>query len=290
VTLRRTLAALLAFGAAAGVLAGERDRPTARDAFETRVRAATPDGAPAHPECFPAALVEGRRDWTPEKTARWRAGWAKRFSKATVEGASEEGDAAVVRVRDGKDVLDVLLRWDGSAWVLAAAEPYATAGPAIARANAKSPAKASLAMRTSNDGYGGSAFSFAYVTGDMRTAKGRADVWYCHNGDLHPSGDGRIADLGKTDLAKVEGLPAAGWSERAVPAEAGHVYALRCRREGRYDFHVALRVAKVRRDGVDLEWRLLSTGEGSPASVAKAAPPEDADGSDGSDGLCGKNR
>ncbi len=286
----RLTASLVVVLIASGLVAAAGERPSAKEAFTTRFTAVA-NGKPAHPECFPAALVEGRRDWSPEKTAAWREAWGRRLASAKVEDVKETGDSAVARFTGGDlSRYEVPLLWDGTSWTLAAAEPYAIGGDALDRANGKKPAHASLVRRTAaTKGYGQSAFSFSHVTSDMEIAKGRADVWYCHNGDLHASGDGQIQDLGAIDWAKTTGLPTGPWSKGTVPATEGHVYAVRCRREGRYDFYVLLRVSRLKGENLDFDWRLAALGEGAPASIAKTQRPTDNDGADGADGLCGKN-
>ena len=278
--------------AVAGLLAaGARaDRSSAKEAFASRFTAVGTDGLPSHPECFPAALVERRSGWTAEKTAAWRAAWGRRLSKAKVGDVRERKDEAVARIVEDKSAYDVALRWDGTTWVLAAAEPYLVAGAALDRANGKKNAHVRLATRTEvTKGYGASAYSFSHVSADMEKAKGRADVWYCHNGELHPSGDGRIVGLGEVDWKKSDGIPTGAWTSDAVPVHEGETYVVHCRRSGRYDFHAILRVTKAGEAGLEFDWRLLTVGEGAPESIGSFQPPKDRDGADGVDGLCAKD-
>lgn len=155
-------------------------------------------------------------------------------------------------------------------------------GKSLDRANGKKPQKVHLTARTTNGEYGKSAYSFAHVTQDPEASKNRMEIWYCHNGDLHLSGeDVAIEDDGK------KGIPLGEWKELVHPSE-GATYVVRSRHPERRDFYVRLKAVVVKPEAVDLEWSLLTTGWNSPPNIHEEQPLVSQEGKDGADGLCGK--
>ena len=221
-----------------------------------------------------------------------RGGLLTEIAGAKSVKAREKGDEAVVSFKAEGDergvVREVPLRRVGGEWKLDAPRSYVVRGPDLDDRTNKRTAKASLAIRTGG-GYKGSAYCFANATGDPDDCLGRMDLWICHNNDIHRSGGARIVSLGKTALDAVDGIPVGvEWSEGTVPIEAGHTYVVHCRSSGRRDFYVKLRITKVTRTGVEIEWTLLTTGFNAPKSIYEAVKIESGDGADGTDGLCGK--
>lgn len=298
---RRTIAALAAgmllLGLAIAPLAKER-RLDPKEGFRRLLAATTPDGNAAHPEAWPASLVE-RRDWrcTPEQVDAWRREGIARLSATTIRKVRELGDRAYVWVAGPAGEAVVPLRWNADHWELAAPTEWLVKGDALDAANGKEPASVRLTRRTASGPYGTSAFSFAHATQDPEPCLNRMDVWTCHNDDLHVLGDGRIVDLGRKRLSGVKDLPldARDWS-RTAPAQKGHAYVVHCVRPGQRDFFVALRLEAISPEGFEMSWNLLSLGEGAPASIHAPQPWTPIDdgmglpGADACAGLCGRNR
>ncbi len=277
-------------------LADAKERgPDAKQGYRDLVALTTPDGAPANPAAWPAALVEGR-DWpgTPEQIAAWRAEGVRRLAAAHVLKVREVEDAALVRVRFADGEAEVPMRLADGRWVLAAPREYLVRGAALDAANGRAPATLRLTARSTSGAYGTSAFSFAHVTQDPQQCLNRMDVWYCHNGDLHASGGSQIVELGKGSLAKPPALPVRAAWQRTVAARKGFAYLLNARASGQRDFFVHLAVVAAGPEAVQIEWKLLSLGEGAPASIHEAQPWRPLDphmgqpGANGCDGLCGR--
>jgi len=215
---------------------------------------------------------------------------AEQVAVAKVDRVREEGDEAVVAFHlDAEPGVqrELPLTRTGGAWRIASAGSHIVGGPGLEDRRGKEPAVVRLLMRTSNDGYGASAYSFAHVTGDPAQCKNRMDLWFCHNGDLHTSGGGRITDLGDAPLDRVRGLPVGAAWTRTCAANEEKTYVLHCR--NRSDFYVALRVKKVRRGVAEIEWTLLADGPNAPGAIHAVQPLVSNEGADGSDGLCWKN-
>ena len=200
---------------------------------------------------------------------------------------------AVVQFRttadEQNDVRELILQDEGNGWKLASTTSFLTAGASLDKRNGNQPASARLKMRTTNGPYGASAYSFTHVTGDAVACKNRIDLWFCHNKDFHPN-RGIIASLGKKSLGRVKGLPADATWKTTARAKKGHTYVLRCISDRR-DFFVVFTVKKLRKDVVEIEWKLLSDGRNAPPSIRKPFLDtiQPGDGADGSAGLCGKN-
>jgi hypothetical protein len=281
-----------------GSALAKEERIPAKEGYRRLVAVTTPDAAPAHPEAWPASLVE-HRDWrgTPEQIDAWRGEGLARLSGAKLGRVEEAEDRAFVHVREAMGEAIVPLRWNADHWELAAPMEWIVKGAALDAANGDGPATVRLTARTTNDPYGSSAFSFAHVTQDPEQCLNRMDLWYCHNGDLHVVGDGGFLDRGRQRLSKAGDLPFGEeeeWS-RIVPAREGHLYVLHAASHRDRDFFVALRLKNATKEAVELEWKLLSLGEGAPASIHEAQPWKPVDenmglpGADGTAGRCGRN-
>jgi len=214
------------------------------------------------------------------------------LSGAEISSVEAKGARALVSFeKPGEDGVrrGVLMEQAAGEWKLACASSFVLEGGSLDEARGRRPAKVRLGMRTDNGPYGPSAYSFTYATGDMKRYKNRVDLWYCHNGDFHVRG--AVADVGKRSLKSVKSIPLDAKWGRVVRAEKGHCYVLRCGADERRDFFVALRVKRLKKVMVELEWTLLAGGRNSPASIHEAQPLDEQaqrSGADGTDGLCGK--
>lgn len=291
----RGLVLLLVLSAAATALAKDR-RPEPRDGFRDAVAVVTPSGEPAHPECWPEELV-ARRDWrgTPEQVSAWRRDAVARLASAQVKKVRPDGERALVRVRYARGEAELPLSWSEARWVVDAPEEWLVRGTGLDDANGSRPASLRLTARTTGGPYGTSAFSFAHVTQDAELCLNRLDLWYCHNGDLHVVGDGGLVEIGKGRLGKADEIPAGAVWDGTVHPRKGFVYVLHALRRGHRDFFVRLRVTALAAEAVELEWELLSLGEGAPKTIHEAQPWQASEpgmgkpGTDGCAGLCGKN-
>ena len=116
------------------------------------------------------------------------------------------------------------------------------------------------------------------------------ELWFCHNQDLHGSKGSHLVDMGKVSLRSVKQIPVGvSWAE-TVRAERGHTYVIHCRDRRDKDFYVKFRVKTLKRDTAMLEWTLLTTGLGAPATIHKAQPLQSNAGADGTDSICPKTR
>jgi len=259
----------------------------ARAGFKNIQKVAGGDDLGALAEVMPSTVVPDRKD-----VDAWRTEFADRLSSATFISVREEAAAAVVRMKlpASGDEFELPLSNTDNRWVVAARDAYLVKGRRLKKANGAKQAKVELAMRTrSTKGYGACAFSFAHATKDPNACKNRVDLWFCHNGDLHGSGDTRFVTESVRSVKGVKGIPlGSGWQSK-VPATKGQVYVAHCRRDGHRDFYVAFKVAKVGKTSITLEWRVLAAGLGSPPSIHTENPLVSNDGADGSDGLCGKS-
>ena len=267
------------------------NRPKAKEAIAQLQRAARSDDGATLERALPAQLFAARTRTEDASTDVRRAELARELATAKIVGVREDDDQAIARytVPGSADVRELPLRHDDEhGWVAAAAQGHVVDGQSLDARRGKQPARATLRMRTSNDGYGGSALSFAHVTASPADCKNRMDVFYCHNGDLHGVAGSEIAGLGRTNLAKVVGLPlGASWASTAA-VEPHHVYVVHCRSGSRHDFFVKLQVVERKADAITLEWTLLSDGPGAPPAIDAPQPVGGNDGADGADGLCAK--
>jgi hypothetical protein len=237
---------------------------------------------------YPSSIVE-RSLRTPAEQDAWRTALHARLKKVQVLGARESVGLARVRVRDeGGATAEIPLRYDDGQWVLDTAREQVIEGGSLEKANGEEPATVTLTTRRTNDAYGTSAFSFAHVTRKDTECLNRMDVWYCHNHELHFSGGGGAILTKAKALAKVKEVPMDVEWQPFVTPKKGQVYVIHARRPGHRDFYVRARILSVGEHGIELEWNLLSTGEGSPPSIHEASPIQSNDGADGTDGLCGK--
>ena len=281
-----TLAAALAAPAPAG------DPPTdARQSF-LAIQAACRGGDPASLEkALPAPIGETMTGKDPARIAEWRKGLASLLAKSTLGEVREERGSAVVHASvEGGAEVELLFSNAGGAWGLLSPVAYEVKGRDLDAANGKGARPLRLLVRDRNTVYGLSAFSFQHATQDPAICLNRWDLWYCHNGDLHATRDSRIARVAAKDLAAVKGIPTGvPWKDTLAP-EAGGVYVLRCRSAGRRDFFVKIGAKSVSDKIVQLEWALLSTGFGSPASIQTPQPAKAGEsGEPAFDGLCGRN-
>ncbi|MEM8882552.1 MAG: hypothetical protein AAGD14_00615 [Planctomycetota bacterium] len=203
------------------------------------------------------------------------------------------GSRALVRFtvpgEESSPVRAVLLENERGVWRLACARSFIVDGKGLRDARGRKPARARMSMRTTNGPYGSSAYSFTYVSGDMRKYKNRVDIWFCHNQDFHVRGG--VVDLGKKSLGTVKKIPLDASWRRVARAEAGHTYVMRVGPNERRDFFVAFQVTRLKRGVAELSWTLLAGGHGAPSTIHKPNPlPESdrRDGADGVDGLPGK--
>jgi hypothetical protein len=286
---RIALAAFAALAAAAPLPAG--DRPGAAQAFRDLQKAAAAGDAKVLEAALPDAEGEAAAGKGREAIAAWRKGLAEALAAAKDPVVREAGDDAVARWKDpaGGGDREIPLRWRDGRWTAAAAAPFAVSGAALDAARGRAPLAAALSARKENGPYGTSAYSFAHCTGKAADCRNRMDLWYCHNGDLHRTGDTVLARLKGKRLEDAAGIPVGvAWKETLAPA-AGGVYAVRCRRRGERDFYVKLRVKAMTPDRLDLEWTLLASGPGAPGDLRAPKPPP-ADAAEAAyDGLCARN-
>ncbi len=261
----------------------------AAEAFRALQEACRFADATAVKKALPDEIGQGMVGKGAKEIAAWREEFASLLAKSEFREAREAGDGAVARClspRGGE--IEVVLQRVKGAWTVASPLAYLVSGKALDAANGKGPAALRLSARTANGEYGESAFSFAHVTRNPAECANRVDLWYCHNGDLHAAGDGRLARVAGKDLAAVAGIPAgAAWKETLAP-EKGGLYVVHCRRDRHRDFFVKARVAAIDEKRVDLEWALVGAGFGSPATIRSAQPLAARDGPDAYDGLCAK--
>lgn len=269
--------------------AKDADRPSPVQGFEAVQEAAAKANAERLAVLLPADLVKDRSQWTDAKTTAWREGWTKRLASLKAVGSAGLGDGkAHVRCADAAagEELVVPLAWKKDAWVVTAGDPWLVKGKALDAVRAGGPGKVHLAPRTSNDGYGKSAFSFAHATGDPEQCWNRMDVWYCRSKWLHSGHDSTLALLPRADFAKLEGIPAdVTWSDEVKPA-VGNVVLVHCFDRRHRDFYVKAKVVAAGPKGLDLEWTLLAAGFGSPAGVTRPSPYVGRDAADGYEGIC----
>ena len=216
------------------------------------------------------------------------------LQNARVKRVREKGDRAVVSFvtpNDPNHVMHgVLLKRAGEKWLIDCTRSFELASKGLDKRRGKKPVRVRLSMRTTNGDYGTSAYSFTYVSSDMRKIKNRVDIWFCHNHDFHVNGS--ITDLGKTSIKKATQVPLDATWGSTVRAEIGHTYVMRCGADDRRDFFVAFTVRALRRSVVEFDWTLLTGGHNAPASIHEAVPLSEEDqraGADGTAGLCGKN-
>lgn len=289
-TIRLALAALL-LGAVAGAAAERHEG--AKEGMTKIVAAAKAAKAEDLAVLFPDRLVE-HRSRKEEDVAAWREGFARELAGArdvrTEE--AESGDAAVATFEEGGARKTVRLRWTKERWILDGSQSWMLSGPFMDRARGRSPATGKLVPRPDNSAYGGSAWSFPWVTGNPDECKNRMSVWFCRYGDLHTVGDSRILDTGEKRLEKVDGIPADFGDRQWVEPKPGRVYVVHCVRKATgaedVDFWAKLRVTKVSDRSLEFEWDLLAAGPGAPPSIHEPAPvPDPLTGADGCDGYCG---
>jgi hypothetical protein len=266
-------------------------RPTAMDGFAKIQAAVTANDPELLDVLMPAKLVEGRRDPDKDAVAKWRAALGKSLAAAKALEAHEDGDDAQVRLSAGGGEALVLLHFGGTRWIVSSALSYPLAASAAAAKLGRGD-RTHLGIRTTNDDYGDTAFSFRYVTSDAEACKNRMNVWFCHNGDLHATRGSTVADAGESATTEMRWLPSASAFGTKAHATAGHSYVVHVLDE-RYatDFYVELAVIRADDTGLDFTWQVLASGLGAPASTKKAVPlaRDDRDGADGCDGLCGKD-
>ncbi len=212
---------------------------------------------------------------------------------ATVTKVIEKENRALVVFRtpdlEERASLGVLMKKERTEWRIASGRSLVLSGNELAKRCGTKPARARLSMRMTNDSYGAGAYSFTCVSGDMKKFKNRADVWFCHNQDLHVKGE--AVDLGKVALQTVNAIPVDGAWTKLVQAKPGHTYVLRCGADKRRDFFVALHVKRIKRGVLEFEWTLLAVGWGAPLSIHAEHVTEEVAraGTDGPDGLCHKD-
>jgi len=233
--------------------------------------------------------------WRGAQVEELRAALAKELAHADVVKIRDDEGRAVVRYRlpGDKAERELPLRLVDETWLVAAARGFPVSGNDLKQRKGRRFAKAKLTMRTTNDSYAESALSFVHATDDPELCGNRMDLWYCHNGDFHACGGNRVADLGKTTLKKIKGLPVAPDWQKTVKLQEKHSYLVQCQSRRRTDFFVILYVKKQKQETVDVEWTLLTGGLAPPASIAipqlvGLGDPVDAP-SLGTDGLCGKH-
>ncbi len=276
-----TLACVLLAGPG---LAG--DRETAKEAMKGIQEAAARPDHEGFRELFTRDAFGRARN---EEAEDQRLALAEILQAALITNVRHKGDEAIATLKTKADITagverELLLRREGKRWRIASGRTY------VALRDGRKPAKVRLTMRTTNGPYGTSAYCFTYVTGDAALCKNRMDLWFCHNGDLHASKDGRIAHLDKVSPKKVKSVPLGVEWKRWVAAEKGHTYVMHCKDSRDRDFFVKFKVTKLRRGVLELEWSLLADGFGAPRNIHEAQPLLSNDGADGYDGLCGKNR
>ena len=278
----RTCCLTLAFLVLAGPgLAG--DRETAEEAMAWIQEAAA---RPSHEEFRKLFTKDAFGRARKEEAEKQRLTLAETLQEAHVTGVRREGAEAIATLKTdikAEVARELLLRRVEGQWLIASGRTYTYP------LDGGKPAKVRLTMRTTNGPYGTSAYCFTYVTGDAALCKNRMDLWFCHNEDLHASKDGRITHLGKVSLKKVKSVPLGFAWTKAIPARTGHSYVLHCKDPRDRDFFVKLKVTKVKRGIVELEWALLANGFGAPRNIHEVQPLLSNDGADGTDGLCGKN-
>jgi hypothetical protein len=259
------------------------DRETAQEALERIQEAAA---RPTHDGFRELFTKDAFGRVTGDEAEPRRLALAKTLQASVITNVRRKGDEAVATLKTKTDIKnrverEVFLRREGGRWRIASGGTY------IAAKHTK-PAKVRLTMRTRNESYGASAFSFAYVTGDPALCKNRVDIWFCHNKDFHVCYN-RIARLGKVSLKSVKRVPLGlDWGS-VVAVRKGHTYVVHCRDPRDRDFFVKLKVTKMKRGIVQLEWALLTGGFGAPKTIHEARPLRSNDAADACEGLCGKH-
>lgn len=265
-------------------------RPSAEVGFAALRKAVAEKDEATVAACLPSKLVEGWPDAAKDDAKAWRAALASRVAAGTVEAVQESGDGATARwsTKGPAATWELALRYDGTRWAVAHPWAYCVAGGDLAKANGRGPARQKLKVRTKDDAYGASAFSFAHVTQDPRQCANRMQVWYCAGGHLHGAGGTMLTPLKDAkDLQALQGLGGGGDSMDQVTPRARAIYLVRCQRAGRHDFHVGLQVTALSSAELEFDWKLLAIGTGAPASIRSPQPLPPGDGADGCDGNCG---
>jgi hypothetical protein len=260
-------------------------QPTASDGFKALQAALEKPDAN-----FDKLLV---RDMVTRRAGVDDVEWQKQFTAELVKvkflKAREAANQAVARyVLDGEEK-DLPMKYAVDTWIPAAPQGYVVKGKSLDLRRGKKALHVVLKARTKEtDGYGESSYSFVHVTGDPAVHKNRADLWYCHNGDLHLPMSNRATIVEQANLQKVEELPLAEWKVESFPAVEDTTYVLHCTKQGIRDFYVKLRVTAKTDKKVEFDWTLLSDGFGAPADLKEAHPLEASVAASGADGLCGK--
>lgn len=206
-------------------------------------------------------------------------------------GSLEVGDTqatvAIAHGRRHKTKSQLVLAKRGRSWELSSPTIYTFESTDLQQRNGKKPVRVVLTVRKKNGAYGTSAYSFRYATRDALACKNRVDIWPSFNGDFHVRRN-RIADIGKTRLSKVAGIPGGVSWQQMIPIKTGHTYVMHCLDRRDRDFYVKLHVVSANDDQVAFDWQLLTSGFGAPDNIHVPQKLVSNDGSDGTDGLPGR--
>ncbi|MGQ0613664.1 MAG: hypothetical protein ACT4PV_08010 [Planctomycetaceae bacterium] len=263
-------------------LVGEEERASAQEGFETlRGSFLRQRSRRTLSLLLPGVVAPTDNDpWVHVDVNVLRQTLAEEISLAVVRDVRERAGEAVLRFSLPGDSLEkeILLSRTARGWVVTSGRAFTVNGPSLARARGPHPARIRLEARAAPDAYGGSGYSFILVTGSPGDSGNRIDLWACANGELHATGNNRIAPLGEGSLARVRGLPLdPAWQETSA-VEAGRLYLVHVRT--RADFYVLLQVTGALPGLVEADWTLLTDGWNAPRSIHElqrlpmAVPPD----------------
>jgi hypothetical protein len=295
VLMRRAALALAASSAVVSLSAFAEDtktsaRQTAEAWFPALRKAAADKDEKVLTDALPAKLVEKYPEQAKDDGKAWRADFAKKLgASGPVVSVKEVRDEADVRWRTNSPdaTWELIARYERGNWGVTSPWAWCIAGGPSREAFAK-PGSVKLDARKGKgfSPYGRSAYSFTHVTGDMRQAKNRPDVWFCAGGHLHGK-NAMLSPVKAKDLAELDGLQRGGDRMDQVNPKAGGIVVVHCRREGKTDFQVALQVTSLDKERLTFDWRLVANGLGGPLSTRKSQPDTSLDGEDGADENCG---
>ncbi len=250
-------------------LAGEEERPSAQDGFETlRGTFLRQRSRRTLSSLLPGVVAPTDNDpWVHVDVNVLRQTLAEEISLAVVRDARERAGEAVLRFSlPGESVeKEILMSRTARGWVVTSGRAFTVNGPALARLRGPHPVRIRLEARAAPESYGNSGYSFTHVTGNPGDCGNRIELWACTNGELHATGKNRIAPLGEGSLARVRGLPLdPSWQETAA-AKEGQLYLVHLRT--RQDFYVLLQVTGALPGLVEADWTLLTDGWNAPRSI-----------------------
>jgi hypothetical protein len=267
--------------------AGATSAPETAEAWFAALRkAATDKDEAALAKDLPATLVKDWPDQAAGEAKPWRAAFAERIAAGTVVSVKGQGDDAVARWKTDKAVWETRLRRSGGQWQVASPWAWLVGGADLEKVNGAKPAHVKLRVRTVNENYGQSAFSFVHATADGKQCLNRVDMIFCRCGQVH--GRHAMFSLVKgKKLAEFDGLPGGADMQDEIVPKNGAVYLVHLSEPGRKDLIVAIELTTVTDAALEFDWRVVAAGKGCPPTTRTPQPlPWSKDEADATDGVC----